>query len=328
MKKLCIVGAGSIGGFIGTRLALLPQVEVSALARGATLAALRQHGWRVRSGEALLQAPVRAESDAAALGVQDAVFIAVKGPALPSLAASLSPLIGPHTVLVPAMNGVPWWFCARVPGFEGAALESVDPGGVIAHNLPLEQVLGCVVHLSAAQAAPGLVHHQRGQGLILGEGGGGTSERLTRLCELLRAAGFDVTESADVRQDIWYKLWGNLTMNPLSAITGATIDKLLSDALVREFCSAAMREAAAIGAHIGCPIAQSPEERHAVTAKLGAFKTSMLQDVEAGRPIELDAIVTVVHDIARRLQLPTPYIDALLGLTRSFARERGLYPLA
>jgi 2-dehydropantoate 2-reductase len=310
MKKICIVGAGAIGGFIGTRLALLPDVAVSALARGATLAALRQHGWRMRSGADLLQAPARAEARAEALCVQDVVFI------------------GPHTVVVPAMNGVPWWFCARVPGFEGVTLESVDPGGVVARSLPLAHVLGCVVHLSAAQAEPGVVQHQRGQGLIVGEAAGGTSARLQQLAALLRRAGFDATESADVRQDIWFKLWGNLTMNPVTALTGVTIDKLLADPLALAFCTAAMREAAALGAHIGCPISQTPEDRHGITAKLGAFKTSMLQDVEAGRGIELDAIVTVVHDIARRLQQPTPYIDAVLGLTRLFARERGLYPPA
>jgi 2-dehydropantoate 2-reductase len=143
---------------------------------------------------------------------------------------------------------------------------------------------------------------------------------------LLRGAGFDVTESADVKRDIWYKLWGNMTMNPLSAVTGATIDRLLDDPLVLAWCSAAMREAASIGERIGCAVAQSPEDRHAVTRKLGAFKTSMLQDVEAGRAIELDALVTVVREMAQRLHIATPNIDALLGLTRVFARTRGLYP--
>jgi len=165
-----------------------------------------------------------------------------------------------------------------------------------------------------------------GQGLIIGEPAGGASTRVAPVAALLREGGFDVTESANVRYDLWYKLWGNLTMNPISAITGATIDRVLADPLAREFCSAAMREAAALGAALGLTITQSPEDRHAVTAKLGAFKTSMLQDVEAGRAIELDTIVTAVHEIGRRLAQPTPNIDALLGMTRLYARTHGLYP--
>jgi 2-dehydropantoate 2-reductase len=185
-----------------------------------------------------------------------------------------------------------------------------------------------VVHASCSTSAPGVVQHKMGQGLVIGEALGGKSARVQRVAELLAAAGFDTTHSADVRYDIWYKLWGNLTMNPVSAITGATIDQVLADPLVRAFCSAAMAEAAAIGERIGCNIAQSAEDRHAITARLGAFKTSMLQDAEAGRAIELDAIVGAVHEIAQRLGLATPNIAALLGLTRLFGRSHGLYPTA
>jgi 2-dehydropantoate 2-reductase len=185
-----------------------------------------------------------------------------------------------------------------------------------------------VVHASTSTPEPGLVEHKMGQGLIVGEPGGGTSARAQRVAALLAGAGFETTVSDNVRQDIWYKLWGNLTMNPVSAITGATIDRVLADPLVRGFCSAAMHEAAAIGARIGCAITQSPEDRHAITRKLGAFKSSMLQDVEAGRPLELDAIVGVVHELAQRLSIDTPAIDALLGLARLFGRVHGLYPEA
>jgi 2-dehydropantoate 2-reductase len=173
---------------------------------------------------------------------------------------------------------------------------------------------------------PGLVDHKFGQGLIVGEAIGGLSDRVAVLAKLLSGAGFDTTVSPDVRQDIWYKLWGNMTMNPVSAMTGATVDRILGDPLVREFCSSAMREAAAVGAAMGCSIDQAPDDRHDVTAKLGAFKTSMLQDVEAGRQIELDAIVSSVHEIAGRLRVPVPNIGALLGLTRLFGRVRGVYP--
>jgi 2-dehydropantoate 2-reductase len=252
--------------------------------------------------------------------------IAVKGPALPALAPRLAPLLHRETVVLPAMNGVPWWFCRHLGAFAEAPLQSVDPGGVIGTAIPFEQVLGCVVHASASVAAPGLVSHRIGHGLIVGEPLGGASARAGEVATLLTHAGFELTVSADVRRDIWYKLWGNLTMNPVSALTGATVDRVLADPLVRDFCSAAMREAAAIGECIGCPIAQSPEDRHAVTARLGAFKTSMLQDVQAGRGIELDAIVGVVREIGQRVGVATPAIDALLGLTRLFARERGLYP--
>ena len=331
--KVCIVGAGAIGGFIGTRLAVAGACEVSALARGATLQALREHGWRLQMGDTWLQAPTQASLDAAELGVQDLVIIAVKGPALTAVARLLSPLLGPHTLVMPAMNGVPWWFCAGQPGF-GATLESVDPGGHIAAAIPMDRVVGCVVHASVSTLEPGVVQHRMGQGLIIGDPKAGSqapdgaiSERVQHLVSLLSGAGFDAKASSNIRHDIWYKLWGNLTMNPVSALTGATADRILADPLVRGFCSAAMLEAQAIGARVGCPIAQSPEERHAITAKLGAFKTSMLQDAEAGRPLELDAIVGAVREMGQRLNLPTPYIDALLGLTRLMGHVRGLYEL-
>ena len=326
--KVCIVGAGAIGSFIGARLAATGTVEVSALARRQTAAALNLHGWRLHLGDTLVQGPARACERASELGVQDLVVIAVKGQSLPALAAELLALIGPKTVVLPAMNGVPWWYCAGLPGFDGRPLHSVDPGGAIARALPLARVLGCVVHASVFMREPGVAQHRMGHGLIVGEPRGGQSERAQRVVDVLARAGFDVTHSADVRRDIWYKLWGNLTMNPVSALTGATVDRILGDPEVRAFCSATMQEAAAIGARIGCPIAQSPEDRHAITAKLGAFKTSMLQDAEAGRAIELDAIVTAVQEIGQRLGLPTPSIDAVLGLTRLSARVRGLYPEA
>ncbi|MFM2065963.1 MAG: hypothetical protein RLZZ584_872 [Pseudomonadota bacterium] len=323
--KIAIVGAGAIGAYIGTRLAVAARSQVSALARGATLANLCRHGWRARVGGELLQAPALASDRPADLGVHDLVVIAVKAPALAALAPTLAPLLGPHTVVMPAMNGVPWWFTQRQAALGDEALASVDPGGRIGAALPPERVIGCVVHMSCSTPEPGLVQHKMGQGLIVGEARGGTSERVESLAALLRQAGFEVTASDDVRHDVWYKLWGNLTMNPISALTGATIDRLLADPQVRGFCSAAMLEAQAIGARIGCPIAQTPEDRHAITARLGAFKSSMLQDVEAGRAIELDAIVTAVHELGQRLGVATPSISALLGLTRLFAQQRGLY---
>jgi 2-dehydropantoate 2-reductase len=326
--KICIYGAGAIGGFIGARLAASGAAQISVVARGDTLAALRAHGLRLRQGGQLIAAPVQASDDPAALGPQDGVIIAVKGPALAAVAARIAPLLGPHTWVLPAMNGVPWWFGAGAPALGDAPLQSVDPGGRIAAAIPLARVIGGVVHASTWTSEPGLVEHKMGQGLIIGEPLGGASSRVEALAALLQQAGFDVTASADVRRDIWYKLWGNMTMNPLTAITGATVDRVLDDPLTRAFCSAAMAEAAAVGARIGCAIDQTPEDRHQVTRKLGAFKTSMLQDVEAGRAIELDALVSVVREIAQRVGLATPTIDALLGLARLHGRVHGLYPEA
>jgi 2-dehydropantoate 2-reductase len=326
--KICIVGAGAIGGFLGTRLACEGSARVAALARGATLAALREHGWRLEQREAsALTAPVaQASDDPRELGPQDLVIITVKSPALPALAPQLAPLLHTGTTLLPAMNGVPWWFSAGIAALGPRPLESVDPGGRIAAALAPQRVVGCVVHASATTPAPGVTLHRMGRGLIIGEPEGGDSPRVAQLQALFSRAGFDVTNSPRIRYDIWYKLWGNMTMNPVSALTGATMDRVLDDELVREFCSVAMREAAAVGARIGCDVRESPADRHAVTRRLGVFKTSMLQDVEAARPLELAALVGAVREIGQRVGISTPSIDALYGLTRLFGRVRGLYP--
>lgn len=324
--KVCIVGAGAIGGFIGTRLAAAAACDLSVLARRAALVSLKENGWRLRQGDVLTTAPARASDDAAELGRQDVVIVAVKGQGLAAVAREIAPLIGPDTVILPAMNGVPWWFGQGVPAIGDQPLASVDPEGTITAALPYAQVLGCVVHASTSSPEPGLVAHKTGNGLIIGEPGGGGSARARQLGALLGGAGFDVTVSDNIRYDIWYKLWGNMTLNPVSALTGATADRILDDPLVAEFCRAAMREAALIGEHIGCHITETPEQRHLVTRKLGAFKSSMLQDADAGRMLELDALVGAVREIGQRLRLQTPNIDALLGLTRLFGRVHGLYP--
>jgi 2-dehydropantoate 2-reductase len=323
--KVCIVGAGAIGGFIGTRMALAGH-DVSALARGATLDALRTHGWRLRQNGRLHRAPARASDSSAELGPQQLVVIAVKGQSLPDVASRLDPLLEPHTLVLPAMNGVPWWFGRGVPALDGAPLAGVDPRGVVSNAIPFGQVVGCAVYTSASTPEPGLVEHNAGDKLIIGEPAGGESERVQRLGAVLRRAGLEIIESADVRRDIWHKLWLNLTVNPVSALTGASTHQLLADPLVRAFCSAAMREASAVGAEIGCAIDEQPEDRHAMMLKIVSMKPSMLQDVEAGRTLELDAIVSAVHEIAQRIGIVTPNIDALLGVTRLFARTRGLYP--
>ncbi|MBP1202636.1 2-dehydropantoate 2-reductase [Duganella sp. 1411] len=324
--KVCIVGAGAIGGFIGTRLAAAAACDLSVLARRAALVSLKEHGWRLRQGDVLTTAPARASDKAAELGRQDVVIVAVKGQGLAAVAREIGPLLGPDTVILPAMNGVPWWFGQGVPAIGDQPLASVDPEGTITAALPYAQVLGCVVHANTSSPEPGLVAHKAGNGLIIGEPAGGESARARQLGALLGGAGFDVTVSDNIRYAIWYKLWGNMTINPVSALTGATADRILDDPLVAEFCRAAMREAALIGERIGCHIDETPEQRHLVTRKLGAVKTSMLQDADAGRMLELDGLVGAVREIGQRLGLQTPNIDALLGLTRLFGRVHGLYP--
>jgi 2-dehydropantoate 2-reductase len=221
---------------------------------------------------------------------------------------------------------VPWWFFNGLAGsHEGAAVRAVDPDGRVAAAIPVRHVVGCVVHATCSVVAPGLGRHGFGRGLIVGEPGGLVSARVSALAGRLAEAGFEVTISKRIQADVWYKLWGNMTMNPMSALTGATCDRLLDDPLLDRFTLAIMAEAAAIGEKIGCPIRQSGEERNAVTRKLGAFKTSMLQDVEAGKPLEIDALLTAVSEIGGRVGVATPSTDALLGLTRVFAAGRGLY---
>jgi len=324
--KVCIYGAGAIGGWIGSGLARAG-CAVSVVARGATLAALQQHGLRVLQGGQVSAQAVACSAAPAELGVQDLVVISVKAPSLHEVVGGIGPLIGPDTVVMTAMNGVPWWFLQGFGGaLAGRQLASVDPAGALALAIPARHIVGCVVHASCALDAPGLVRHHFGNKLIIGEPSGGISARVQQLAALLVRAGFEAPVSSQIQTDIWFKLWGNMTVNPISAITGATTDLILQDDLVRSFISSVMLEAKDIGARIGITIDQQPQDRHAVTLKLGAFKTSMLQDVEAGRAVELDALVAAVRELGTLTGVPTPLTDALLGLARLHARVHGLYP--
>jgi 2-dehydropantoate 2-reductase len=331
IQKVAIVGVGAIGGlFAGWLGSRLPagRVQLSAVARGETLRSLRESGltW-VDADGAEHRVAIHASDDPASLGVQDLVIVSVKGPAMPAVAPAVRALMGPQTVVLGAMNGVPWWFFDGLPGeAAGLRLNAVDPGGATAAQIPTSQVIGCVVHASAAAPQPARIERIKNNQLIIGEPAGGVTPRVQAVADLLSAAGFGVTVSERIQRDIWFKLWGNMTMNPVSAITGAPCDRILDDELVRGFCSAVMREAQAIGARIGIPIEQQPEDRHAVTRKMGSFKTSMLQDVEAGRPIELDALVGAVREIGQQLGVATPNMDALMGLTRLMGQMKQLYP--
>jgi 2-dehydropantoate 2-reductase len=327
IQKICIVGAGSIGGWIGAKLSRCAGVQLSAFARGATLAALQRDGLQLQMKGDTICTVVNASNDAAQLGEQDLVILAVKAPAVREVAAQIVPLLGEHTMLLSAMNGVPWWFFEGFGGaLAGSRLQSIDADGQIAAHLKPPHIIGSVVHASCAIRSPGVIAHNFGNGLIIGEPSGQATPRVQALLALLQEAGFDASLSPQIQKDIWYKLWGNMTVNPVSAITGATTDKVLGDDLLRGFISSVMLEAKAIGERIGIPIAQQPEDRHQVTLKLGAFKTSMLQDAEAGRAVELDALVSSVKEIGQMLHMPTPWTDALLGLARVHARQHKLYP--
>jgi 2-dehydropantoate 2-reductase len=345
--KVCVFGVGAIGGYIGYRLAAAG-CELSGVARGATLVALRKRGLRLIEGDSAGAArveslPIKASSEPAELGKQDLVVLAVKAPALAVAAAGIAPLLGPETVVLPAMNGVPWWFfhgldrgLDKGPGrssasgasgrFEGRTLASVDPSGSIAAAIPPSRVLGCVVHVGASCPEPGLVKVLPLRRLIVGEPTGASTKRLDAVAGALGEAGFEVEVTDFIQREIWYKLWGNMTMNPVSALTGATMDRIIDDPLVYRFCCDVMAEAKRVGAKIGCRIDQTEEDRMTISRSLGAFKTSMLQDVEARRPVELDAIVSSVREIGTLVGEPTPNIDALLGLARLHARTLGLYP--
>jgi len=325
-KKICIIGAGAVGGFIGTLLSA-SGFDVSAVARGATLSVLQRKGLHLEMDGRILTGAVKASADPQALGVQDLVIVAVKAQSMSSVAELVSPLVGPETTIMTAMNGVPWWFFNGFGGdYSGLQLKSVDPEGRIAAAIPAASIVGGVVHGSFVLNGPGVIRHVGGKKLIIGEPDGEASARIKSLASLLTAAGLEIEISTSIQRDVWFKLWGNMTMNPISAITGATCDRILDDPLVRGFCLQVMAEAAQIGVKINCPINQSGEERNLVTRKLGAFKTSMLNDVEAGRSVELDALVAAVREIGQQVGVATPNMDTLLGLARLHGRVRGLYP--
>lgn len=323
--KVCIYGAGAIGSWIGHALARAG-CSVSVVARGATLAALQQHGLRVHQSGQITAHRVACSASPADFGPQDLVVLAVKAPSLPEVVRKITPLLGPATIVLTAMNGVPWWFLQGFGGaLAGQRLRAVDPDGELARAVPAQHIMGCVVHASCSLDAPGLVQHHFGNKLIIGEPSGEKTARLQQVATWFELAGFETAVSRQIQQDIWFKLWGNMTVNPISALTGATTDLILQDDLVRGFISSVMLEAKEIGARMGLVITQQPEDRHAVTRKLGAFKTSMLQDVEAGKAVELDTLVTAVKELGQLTGVLTPYTDALLGLARLQARVKGLY---
>lgn len=314
--RIAIVGAGAIGGWLGVRLAAAGH-DVGVLARGATLDALRSRPWRLDHAEGRMEAMVRASDDAADLGPHDLVILAVKGPAIASVASATAALLGADGVLLPAINGVPWWFTDLPAGQLGAVrLKSIDPDGTIARHLLRDRVVGAVAHVSARIVESGVVQQVAGNGLIVGEPAGDATARVATIADVLKDAGIDTTVSGHIRRDVWYKLWGNMTINPIAALTHVTADRILDEPLAESFVRRIMGEAQAIGARIDCIITEDPAARNAVTRKLGAFRPSMLQDVEAGRPLETDALLEAPREIAQLAGVDTPYLDALIAMMR------------
>jgi 2-dehydropantoate 2-reductase len=297
--NICVIGAGAIGGWVAARLGGGGNHVVALTSRGP----LEQ--LRISEGE-------RDETVkfVTAVAPADMLVLAVKAPSLPSVLTTAAALMRPDTMVLPLLNGVPWWLV------DGEPLRSVDPNGATGETLPLSQVIGTVVHASCSRPAPGHIVVKHADKIILGEPAGGSSSRVAEAAELFERAGIRCEQSEDVRRAIWYKLWGNATVNPLSALTRAPADQLLGDPALRAFMVDGMAELAQIGAAIGCAITDSSEDRMAVTARLGSFKPSMLQDVEAGRPIELEALVGAPREIARRYAIATPVLDRIYAMAR------------
>ncbi|MDA0786255.1 MAG: 2-dehydropantoate 2-reductase [Proteobacteria bacterium] len=323
--KVCIVGAGAIGGILAARLARAGH-DVSAIARGAHLLAIQERGLTLKWAGETFMVDIRAVADAADLGPQDYVILTLKAPALPGIAASLTTLLGPDTAIVTAMNGVPWWFCHALTGpLAGRSLSSTDPNGLLAETLTREPLLGCVVHAGASVPEPGVVDHAAGNLFIVGDASRRASAPAGALADAFTDAGLDGRASDNIHGEIWMKLIGNMGMGPICALTGATLAGLAGDADVRPIAAAMMREAMDVGTALGLPMTMSAEARIDLGAELGEFKPSILQDLERGRPLEIDAMVTVVSEMGAIANIPTPTVDTVLALLRGRARRDGLY---
>ncbi len=320
--KFCIVGAGAIGGLLGTRLALAGE-DVTFIARRANLAAINAHGFRLigDDGAESVATTVRAVEQMADAGEPDAVLLTVKAHQVRELLPDLATLVGPRTMLVTMINGVPWWYFQRLGGeFDGRVLDSVDPGGELAAALPAERLIGSIVYPAAELVAPGVVRLIEGNRFTLGELDGSRSERIEALSKALMGAGFKAPVAKDIRAELWVKLWGNLSFNPISALTRATLADICRFAPTRELAARMMAEAQAVAERLGVRFKISLEQRLAGAEAVGAHKTSMLQDVEAGRPLELAALVGAVIELGRITGTPTPTIEAVHALTALLER--------
>ena len=323
MPSICVFGAGAIGGFLAARLEAAG-TPVSVVARGPHLAAMQADGLVLDSGGERTTTRPRAVSDPAAIGPQDYVFLTLKAHSLEPALPQLRPLIGPDTAIVAAVNGIPWWYCHGLPEpFGGRRVQSVDPDGALWEALPPSQTLGCIIYPAAEIAAPGVISHTYGDRFSLGEPDGSRSARAETLSRLMIDAGLKAPVRPRLRDELWVKLWGNMAFNPLSALTIATLDVLTGEPGSRGVARAMMLEGQAVGEALGIRFGIDVDKRIAGAAEVGRHKTSMLQDLELGRPLEIEAILGAVVEMAGWVDVPMPISTAVLELTRTRAAMRG-----
>ena len=323
--KVCVFGAGAIGGYMGAKLAAT-DAEVTLIARGPHLAAMQTHGLRLREGGEETVVRPRVTQNPAEAGPQDYVIISLKAHSVPPVVETMQPLFGPDTAMVWAVNGVPWWyFHAHGGAHDGHRLASVDPGDVQWNGIGPERAIGCIVYPACEVPEPGVVEHISGDRFTLGEPDGEKSERILKLSQAMIAGGLKAPVRPNIRDEIWVKLWGNLCFNPISALTHATLDVIATDPGTGALARAMMVEAQAIGEALGVKFPVTVDKRIAGAAAVGAHKTSMLQDLERGRPMEIDALVTAVQEMGRLVNVATPNIDAVLALIQQRAATAGLY---
>lgn len=320
--RIAVVGAGAIGGYLAVRL-IRSGLPVTVIARGANLSAIRAKGLAMRlpDGTAETAVPALATDDLAAAGPHDVVILAVKGQQLPGLAPTLRPLLGPGSAVVPAQNGIPWWYFQGCGGpYEGRRLESVDPGGVISDHIAPERVIGCVTYQAAELEEPGVVRFVEGNRFTLGEPDGTKSDRVRELARLLAQAGLKVPVRTDIRTEIWVKLLGNMTFNPVSALTRATLGEIIGFPPTRDLVAATMAEAREVASRLGITFAITGERRIQGAAQMGSHKPSTLQDIEAGRTTEVEWLVGAVAEVGRMVGVATPRIDALYACLKLLER--------
>lgn len=325
MMKITIYGAGAIGGYLGFKLTASGEADVSLIDRGENLETLRRAGLTLQENGTARTISVNATDDPSTLGPQDYVIVAVKAPAAPCIVDAMQPLLGGRTAVVTAMNGVPWWYFHRLEGpWENRILESIDPEGRQWHGIGPERALGCVVYPAAELVAPGIVAHHYGDRFILGEPDGEKKERVLALSRVISGAGLKAPVR-NIRDEIWVKLWGNLCFNPISALTTATLEEIATDSGTRSVARSMMVEARDIGERLGVTFRIDVETRIDGAKSVGAHKTSMLQDLERGRRMEIDALLTVVQEMGVMVSVDTPAIDTVLALVRQRARAAGCY---
>ncbi|AHJ28961.1 2-dehydropantoate 2-reductase [Nodularia spumigena CS-584] len=325
--KICIVGAGAIGGYLGAKLALAGE-EVTFIARGQHLEAIQNRGLEVIMGDGsnYVVHPSLATSDINDAGTQDVVILAVKAQSLAAIAPALSSLYNPDTMVVTAQNGIPWWYFYKHGGeYEGQKIHAVDPEGIIAANIDIERIIGCVIYSAVELHSPGVIHHIEGDRFSLGEIDNSKTERIQKLAGICKKAGLKAPVRSDIRSELWLKLWGNLAFNPISALTRATLEQICQYPLTRELARQMMIEAQTIGEKLGIKFGISLEQRINGTEKVGAHKTSMLQDIEAGRTTEVEAILGAVIELGKLTHISTPYMDTVYANVKLLEKTLAFY---